>query len=104
MMGSVVWMLQLIEVDAKIWQTFCEHFGNNLGIRQNCSISFRYMGKTFQFNICVCFFFSQDFMDILHREDLKKDLIISVSEHMNEIPYVQDFEEGAHNYSGTKFQ
>ena len=23
---------------------------------------------------------------------------------MNEIPYVQDFEEGAHNYSGTKFQ
>ena len=61
MMGSVVWMLELIEVDAKIWQTFCEHFGNNLGIRQNCSISFRYMGKTFQLNICVCVFFLSGF-------------------------------------------
>ena len=43
-------------------------------------------------------------MDILHREYLKQDLSISVSENMNEIPYVQDFEEGAHNSSGTKFQ
>ena len=33
-------------------------------------------------------------MDILHREYLKQDLIISVSENMNEIPYEQDFEEG----------
>ena len=93
MMGSVVWMLELIEVDAKIWQTFCEHFGNNLGIRQLFYLIYIY-GQNLSVKYLCVFFFSQDFMDILHREYLKQDLIISVSENMNEIPYVQDFEEG----------
>ena len=41
-------------------------------------------------------------MDILHREYLKQDLIISVSENMNEIPYVQDFEKEQFIYTSRQ--
>ena len=41
MIGSVVWMLKLLEMDAKIWQIFWQQFWN----LHNCSMNFRLQGS-----------------------------------------------------------